>query len=72
MKTEAQIKEILREACENAGSQKAFALKHEMSQGYVCDVLKGNRGLGESILNALGYKELEARYVLKKPSKKQP
>ena len=41
-------------ACKAAGGQRAFARKHSMSDGYVCDVLNGRRDPGPSILKALG------------------
>ena len=41
-------------ACREAGSQKAWAAAHGVSGAYLCDVLKGNREPGESILAALG------------------
>jgi hypothetical protein len=41
-------------ACKNAGSQKAFAEKHNLSPAYVCDVLNARREPGQSILDALG------------------
>lgn len=51
------ILKILKKACYDSGSQKAWAEKHNISTAYVCDVLKGHRDIGEKILDALGYIE---------------
>jgi len=51
-------------ACKAAGSQKAFADKHNVSAAYVCDVLNARREPGQSILDALGLVRV-VRYRLK-------
>jgi len=51
---EDQVRDLLKRACEEAGSQKAFADKHGLSGAYISDVLQGRRDLGKSILDALG------------------
>jgi len=53
--TESQILEILRNECVEAGSQRAWADKHNLAPSFVNDVLKGKRGVTERILDALGY-----------------
>lgn len=52
------IRSLLREACDEAGSQKAWAESHGLSGSYVTDVLQGRRDPGQSILEALGYERL--------------
>ncbi|WP_408902516.1 transcriptional regulator [Methylobacterium radiotolerans] len=48
------VRAQLAEQCRAAGSQKAWAERAGVSQAYLCDVLKGNREPGESILAAMG------------------
>lgn len=50
----ADVRARLAAACVEAGSQKAWAAAHGVSGAYLCDVLKGNREPGESILFAMG------------------
>lgn len=52
--TEDEVIEQLRAAIADAGSQRAFAEKHGFTPGYVSDVLKGQRGLSDRILAAIG------------------
>jgi len=49
---------MLKQACEEAGSQYQWATKHKLSPSYVSDVLAGCRDLGPSILKSLGLKKL--------------
>jgi hypothetical protein len=44
---------VLRLACKNAGGQATWAIAHNISKSYVCDVLKGRREIGEKILKEL-------------------
>lgn len=46
--------ELLASACAKAGSQLAWADKHDLSPAYISDVLKGRRSPGRAIANALG------------------
>lgn len=55
-------------ACKNAGSQKAFAEKHNLSPAYVCDVMNARREPGKSILDALGIVRV-VRYKIAPPKK---
>ena len=48
-----QVREQLKTACDQAGSQAAWAREHGMSAAYVHDVINGRRGLGKAILEAL-------------------
>lgn len=56
----ANVMDLLRKKVEEAGSQKAFADKHGLSQAYVNDVLRERRDLAGGILNALGLE----RYII--------
>lgn len=55
---ETSLRDILRDACAEAGSQQAWADQHELSTSYVTDVLRGRRGFGQAILDALGYERI--------------
>lgn len=50
----SDVRKLLRKACEEAGSQKAWADQHSVSEAYVSDVLKSRREPGEAILDGLG------------------
>ncbi len=52
--TEAEVLQLLRKACGNAGSNRAWALANDLSPQYVGDVLAEKRQIGPSILKALG------------------
>lgn len=52
----------LRRACEQAGSQQAWAAANGVSAAYVCDVLNARREPGEAILRGLGLRKV-VRYV---------
>ena len=51
-----EMRRLLREACKAAGSQRAWAKAHRMSDAYVSDCLAGRREPGDSIARALGYR----------------
>ena len=53
MNTDA-VRDMLRNACNAAGTQAAWAAKHKLAPTYVSDVLNGNRDPGEKICKALG------------------
>jgi DNA-binding transcriptional regulator YdaS (Cro superfamily) len=61
--TDAEVQGVLRRACNDAGSQRAWADLHNVSDQYVSDVLKGRRRPGPAILEALG---LEVSYRKKR------
>lgn len=44
---------LLKKRCEEAGSQRAFAIDSEISPQYITDVLRGKREPGAMILEAL-------------------
>jgi len=49
-----ELREMLRAACDAAGSQKAWAAANHVSTAYTNDVLTGRREPGEAICSALG------------------
>lgn len=53
-----QLLSMLSKACKKAGGQKAWAEANGLSGAYICDVLNERRGIGESILKALGYQKI--------------
>lgn len=52
----------LKKACREAGTQKAWADRHNLSVGYVNDVITSRIAPGEAILNALGLAKV-TKYV---------
>lgn len=58
---------MLREACETAGSQKAWAAANGVSTAYVSDVLAGRRDPGEGIAKAFGLKPITVYVPLTPP-----
>jgi hypothetical protein len=52
--TEREVLQMLRKACQDAGSQRAWAHAHEFSEAYVSDILSGRREITVSVANALG------------------
>lgn len=51
---EKGVRDLLRARCDDYGSQYQFATKYKLSPQYVCDVIKGRRKPGPSMLKALG------------------
>lgn len=60
MLTESDLRDVLREACQAAGSQMAWADRHGLSRSYVSDLLNGHRPFSDRALTAIG---CERRYV---------
>lgn len=58
MLMESEVRLVLKSRCDRAGSCKAWAIKHGVSQPYVCDVIYGRRYPGEKILKALGLRRV--------------
>lgn len=54
MLSEDDVRERLRAAIREAGSQKAYAEQHKLSEAYISDVLRGRREPARKILEALG------------------
>ena len=54
MMTLDDVRELLRQECERAGSQVAWAKAHGMAAAYVSDVIHGRRDPGGKLLDALG------------------
>lgn len=55
---EFDVVSALLAAVREAGSQSEWARTHGVSVQYVNDVLRGRRGPGDSILNALGFERV--------------
>lgn len=53
---------MLREACKAAGSQRAWAERHQVPPTVVCDVIRGERDPSPTILRALGLRLKRPRY----------
>jgi DNA-binding transcriptional regulator YdaS (Cro superfamily) len=60
--TTAEALALLRQACQAAGSQTAWAARVGVSDQYVCDVLRGRRELGKKLATALGLIR-QVRYI---------
>lgn len=56
----------LNRACRDAGSQKAWAARHNLSVGYVNDVICSRIAPGEAILAALGLGKVTKYVELRK------
>lgn len=52
------VRQKLRDVCQEAGSENAWAKAHGVSQAYVNDVINGRRELGGRILRALGFEKV--------------
>lgn len=65
--TESEVLAELREAIEDAGSQKAFAAKVGVSLAYVNDMLRGHRAIQGKVLTALGFERRTVFVELPKP-----
>ena len=52
------VRELLATECRKAGSQRAWAQAHAVSEQYVCDVLMQRREPAEKILSALGLRRI--------------
>jgi len=51
----ADLVDILRVRCREAGSQKAWAKKHGLIPAYVNDVLQGRREISDNFATMLGF-----------------
>ena len=58
--TTDEVRELLLSACEEAGTQQAWAKAHRISPQYVTDVLKERREPGGKMLAALGLRRVVA------------
>jgi DNA-binding transcriptional regulator YdaS (Cro superfamily) len=54
MLTDRDVIKRLQSAVQAAGSQRAFAAAHGVSEQYLSDVLRGRREIGQKILDTLG------------------
>ncbi len=66
MKTEKQMRQLLRHACDKAGSQRAFAQANDVSPQYVGAILTGDKEMSSKIGEALGYKKVKGWVLDKK------
>ena len=56
--TAAEVRDLLCQACQRAGSQQAWARRHGVSPQYVGDVLIGRREPGDKILDGLQIRKI--------------
>jgi hypothetical protein len=61
--TADDVRELLKKACQKAGSNRAWAQANEVSPAYVSDVLLGRREPGPAILDPFGLEAVEERRV---------
>lgn len=66
MMTADDVRDKLREACAELGSQKAWAKRHGVGDAYVSDILAGRREPGESVLKGLRLKRVVSYAPLRK------
>lgn len=52
--TDDDVRALLREECEKAGSQSAWGREHQIAQGIVNKTISGRRAIGKRICAALG------------------
>lgn len=55
--TDEEVRDRLVAACDDAGSQKAWAEAHGFSKQYVSDVIMGRRTISENLAAALGLRK---------------
>lgn len=60
MLSAAEVRDKLKNSCETAGSQSAWAKLHGLSGPYVNDVIHGRREPGAAICEALGIERVIA------------
>jgi hypothetical protein len=56
--TEDYMRSALAKACQEAGSQRQWALDHDLSEQYVSDILSGRRDVSEKVAAALGWRRV--------------
>lgn len=59
MKTDEQMLDILSDACNKAGSQRAFAKANKVSPSFINAVLKGKKKITPALGKVLGYKKVK-------------
>lgn len=64
--TESEVNELLIQTIRAEGTQSDFARKHQLTNGYVCDLMKHRRGLSARILAILGMERVETVVYRKK------
>ena len=53
-----EVREILRERCDECGSQALWGIRNNISPGYISDVLNERREPGPAFLTALGMRKI--------------
>lgn len=53
-----EVLAALRQAVDQAGSQRTYATSIGISQAYLADVLQGRRSAGDKILGAMGLRKI--------------
>ncbi len=61
--TADDVRDLLKKACEKAGSNRSWAHANDVSPAYVSDVLLRRREPGPAILEPLGLEAVEERLV---------
>jgi hypothetical protein len=56
-----EVLQLLRAAVESEGGQTAFSKRHGVDRAYLNMVLSGKRGVGDSIVKALGLRKVYTR-----------
>lgn len=51
---ETAIRKRFKQYVKEAGGKQVFAIKHDLSLGYVCDMYNGRRGFSENMLKIIG------------------
>jgi hypothetical protein len=59
---EFQVRKALKRECNRMGGQLQFAERHDFSEQYICDVIRGFRSPAPRICRALGFHRI-TRYV---------
>jgi hypothetical protein len=62
---EFEVRLALIHACDELGSQAAFARKHNVDQAWLGCVIRGQRPLGRRIPKLLGFERVAVRYIRK-------
>jgi hypothetical protein len=66
MLDEDEVRKLLQKACEQAGSQRAWAMQHNLTSPYVSDVIAGARSIGPAICAALGVEKVVQYRLLRR------
>ena len=68
--SEDELRQVLREMIGWHGDKKTtareLAVRFSLSPAYLCDVLKGRRGIADKLANALGFERIVSFVPIKK------